>query len=181
MPTDPRLDLKQRTTDDTDGDVQKMLGRLEEFGDVQKVVRLIANSPTVFKPFVLMSTALMAKATLPPAEREVVILYLAGQRGVDYEWAEHVPISAAAGVTDEQRDALTKGDLDDVSSFSDSERIALAAAREMVEDRRLSEETWARAIEQWSEQGALDLIFTVAWWGGFVPMVIESFGVTSPS
>lgn len=157
-----------------------MLGRLEEFGPVQKVVRLIANSPTVFKPFVLMSTALMAKATLPAADREVVILYLAAQRGVGYEWAEHIPMSAAAGITDEQRAALSNGRPVDLSSFTESERLALTVAREIVEARTLTEESWARAVDQWAEQGALDLIFTVAWWGGFVPTVIEAFGLTSP-
>ena len=143
MPNDPRLDLPQRTPADTDGDVQKLLGRLEESGNALKVIRLLANSPTVFKPFVLMSTALMAKATLPAPEREVVILYLAARRGVPYEWAEHVPMSAAVGISDEQRDILATGTLDDVSRFDEGQRLALEAARQIVEQRALSEETWA--------------------------------------
>ena len=177
---DPRLDLNERTTDDTDGDVQKILARLETSTNALKVVRLIANSPTVFKPFVSMATALMAKASLGAAEREVVIMYLAGQRQVAYEWAEHVPMSAAAGVTDAQRAALAHGMPADLSLFDESQQLALVAAREIVEERSLAPETFERTRQAWGDQAALDLIFTVAWWGGFVPTVIEAFGLRSP-
>ena len=180
MPSDPRLDLPQRSSADTEGDAQKLLERLEASGNALKVVRLLANSPTVFKPFVLMSTALMAKSELPAPEREVVILSLAAHRGVPYEWAEHVPMSAAVGITDEQREVLTTGFPDDMSTFDKGQQLALTAARQIVEDRALSEETWAAATAAWGVAGAMDLIFTVGWWGGFVPTVIEAFGLQSP-
>jgi 4-carboxymuconolactone decarboxylase len=178
--TDPRLDLRQRTTDDTEGDVQTILGRLETTSNALKVVRLIANSPTVFKPFVSMASALMARASLGAAEREVVILYLAGHRGVPYEWAEHVPMSAAVGISDTQREALAHGMPSDLSLFDDSQRLALTAAGEINEQHSLEPATFERACRLWGEQAALDLIFTVAWWGGFVPTVIEAFGLESP-
>ena len=180
MTTNPRLNLPQRTIDDTEGDVKKILGRLEETSDALKVVRLIANSDTVFKPFVSMAAALMAKASLGAAEREVVILYLAAQRGVPYEWAEHIPMSSKAGVTDAQRASLADGFPADLSLFDDSQQLALTSAQEIVEHRRLAPEKFDRAREWWGEQAALDLIFTVGWWGGFVPTVIEAFGLESP-
>jgi hypothetical protein len=180
VPADPSVDLVQRSSADTEGDVQRLLGRLEESGNAQKVVRLLANSSTIFKPFVLMSTALMAKATLPATEREVVILYLAARRGVAYEWAEHIPMSAAAGITEAQRDVLATGALDDLQLFTDGQQLALRAAQEITEEGRLSEASWDQARSSWGEQGAIDLVCTVGWWGGFVPTIIEAFGLQTP-
>ena len=175
------ISLRARTVGDTTGDVQKLLGRLQESGNALRVVRLLANSDNAFKPFVLMSTALMAKSTLPAADREAVILYLAARRHVQYEWEEHIPMSAAAGITDDQRDLLSAGTVPPSDPFSESQILAIEVAHEVVENKQLSADRWSAAVERWGEPGALDLILVIGWWGGFVPTVIEAFGLKTPS
>jgi alkylhydroperoxidase family enzyme len=178
---DPTLDLRQRTSDDTAGDVKRVLGKLEGSGQNLKILRILANSQHAFRPFVLLSNALMNQAELPPGEREVVILHLAARLGVSYEWKEHVPMSAVAGVTDEQRRVLETASLDDLSLFTGTQRLALEVADEVVENKHLSPATWERAKESFGEEGALELLLTIGWWGAFVPTVIQAIGLQDPA
>ncbi|MDQ1396411.1 MAG: 4-carboxymuconolactone decarboxylase [Acidimicrobiaceae bacterium] len=178
---DPRLDLPLRTAADTAGDVQRVLGKLEASQKNLKVIRVLANSPSAFRPFVLMADGLLNRSPLPASVREVVILHLAGHLGVNYEWEEHVPMSEAAGVSKEQREALRDGTLDDLSLFSDEQQLALRATDEIVDQRALSEESWQKACEMWDVEAALDLVLTVGWWGAFVPTIIQAVGLQDPN
>jgi 4-carboxymuconolactone decarboxylase len=178
--SDDLIDLPIRTVEDTGGDVQRLLGRLEQSGNALKVVRMMANSENAFKPFVLMSTALMAKSPLPATDREVIILHLAARRGVQYEWEEHASMSAMVGITDEQRDLLSTGSIPGGDAFEPSQTLALRMVDQILDKRGLSPELWSEGCQQWGQAGALDVIFVVAWWGGFVPTIIEAFGLRTP-
>lgn len=178
---DPRLDIPLRTADDTTGEVQRVLRKLDERGKLLKILRVQANSSTTFRPFVLLSSALMFDSPLPADVREVVVLHLAARLGVDYEWAEHVPMSADAGVTDAQREALHDGTLDHLEGFGEAQRLALDVADAMMGKGPVPEELWDRAREAWGPEAAFDLVIAVALWGGFVPKLITAVGLQSPA
>ena len=50
--------LRARRSSDTQGEVSKILARLESAGQDNAVLALVANSDVVFKPFVAMASAL---------------------------------------------------------------------------------------------------------------------------
>lgn len=177
--SDPRIPLPLRTAADTDGDVSRVLGKLEAKGLDMRILRVLANSPGMFRPFVLFADKLLHESRLGGAEREVVIMHLAARRGVPYEWAEHVPMAAAAGVTEEQLAVLASGTLDDLSLFSPTEQVALRTSDAIV-DGRLTEQAWADVTAALGDGAALDLLLSVAWWGSFVPTIIESLGLVDP-
>lgn len=156
-------------------EVSGTLAKLEASGGANFITRLLANSPNGFRPYVLMSNGLLNRAALPATVREVVILALARQRGTRYEWWEHEAMSAAAGVTAEQRAAIAADRIDDGSLFSDDERFAMALALRLRSGEGIEDADWDGARARWDDAGALDLVLTVAWWGGFVPTVIEAF------
>jgi hypothetical protein len=158
-----------------------VLSKLESSGHDLKINRVLANSSAAFRPYILLAGGLLNNAALPAAEREIVILHLAARRNVTYEWDEHVPMSVQAGVTDEQRNAIELNLLEDTSLFNESERLALRASDEIIESHSLTPEVWADMTAQWGVEGAFDLVLTVGFWGGFVPIVIESVGLQHPS
>jgi alkylhydroperoxidase family enzyme len=120
----------------------------------------------------MMSAALLRHGTLPDRLREVAILAVATELDAAYEWKEHAVMSAAAGVTDEQRDAIQAGELA-ADCFDKEEREAMRLALLILEgDFALDE--WNVAAERWGEAGVLDLIFIVGWWGGFMHLVIAA-------
>lgn len=179
--SDPKLDIPLRSSADTEGDVSRVLAKLESTGNDLKINRLLANSSAAFRPYLLLASALLNKAALPAAEREIVILHLAARRQVTYEWDEHVPMSVRAGVSEAQRQALQNRDDIDPHLFSESERLAVFVSDAIIDHRAIEPSMWEDMKAQWGIEGGLDLILTVAFWGGFVPTVIESLGLRHPS
>ena len=178
--SDPRLDITPLRSEDADGEVARVLSKLEASGNNLKILRILANGENVFRPFVLLSNALMNKSSLSAADREVVILHLAAQRDVPYEWKEHVPMSDAVGITEDQRKLISSGTIG-ADDFNPSQLLAVQAADEIISGRSLSEATWVQACETWGQEGALDLVVAVAWWGAFVPTIIEAIGLQDPA
>jgi alkylhydroperoxidase family enzyme len=178
--SDPRLDITPLRSEDADGEVARVLSKLEASGNNLKILRVLANGENVFRPFVLLSNALMNKSSLSAADREVVILHLAAQRDVPYEWKEHVPMSDAVGITEDQRKLILSGTIG-ADDFTPSQLLAVRAADEIISGRSLSEATWAQARDTWGQDGALDLVVSVAWWGAFVPTIIEAIGLQDPA
>jgi alkylhydroperoxidase family enzyme len=152
---------------------------LEASGNDLDIVRLVANSPNVFRPFILFADALMTRATLPSDVREVVVMHLAARRQSNYEWKEHETISQRAGVTYEQLAAIQSARYT-ADLFSEDQLLAVAIADELLAGAGLRSAAWINAIQHWQVEGALDLVFTVGWWGALVPLIIEALALDTP-
>ena len=171
--------LSRRTSADTEGEVQRVLRKLEETGQDLTILRLVANSSHVFRPFVLLSSALLHNSVLPARIREMIILWMAAENGVPYEWAEHVPIAIRTGVTAEQIAALESGRLSE-ELFSPDELLGLKIARDLCSGGGVGSADFDLAVATWGIEGAMDVIFSVGLWGGLVPKVIEGLGLVRP-
>jgi alkylhydroperoxidase/carboxymuconolactone decarboxylase family protein YurZ len=173
-------DFTPRSSADTTGRVQQILAHLEEIHRDLPILRLAANSPHTFRYFVNLTAALIERGPLPAADREVVILYLAARARVAYEWSEHVPISAEAGVSDAQRAALEGGTLldQDRALFSSSQLLAVRFCDELLEETGLTPATRRAGIVHWGDVATLDLILSVGVWGGLVPVLVRGLGLT---
>jgi alkylhydroperoxidase family enzyme len=163
--------LRFRSSADTEGEVRRVLGKLEATGHDLPISRLLANAPAAFRPFVLLSDALLNRSILDPLVRETVILHLAARLGVRYEWGEHVPMSEDAGVTEQMRSALAAPASGDMSALTDQQRAAVRIADQILA-RTLTDAGWEEACSLWGAQGALELTMAVGFWGGFIPAVI---------
>jgi alkylhydroperoxidase family enzyme len=165
--------LKLRSSTDTGGDVQRILEKLERGGSVNAVSRLLANAEHGFRPYVLMSDALLFRATLPPEVREVVILRMASALGIAYELAEHRRFAERAGVSQERQEAAIGDDWRTAVAWSEPERLALDVATDLLDGSALDIGRWTQLCEEFGEPGALDLLLTIGWWGGFMPLVLR--------
>lgn len=177
---EPSIPLPLRSSADTDGEVSRVLAKLEASNSDKKLYRVLANSPTLFRPFVLLTGGLVANTELPPDVREVVVLHLAARNGVGYEWAEHVIMSRDAGITDEQRTTIqTGGPLDD-ALFTDDQRLGVRIAEQMIHRPPIEPADWEHAVAAWGVPGAMHLLLAVGCWGGLVPTIIEAIGLRQP-
>lgn len=168
--------LARRTSRDTEGDVARVLGKLEASGRDLTILRVMANSAGTFRAFVLLADALMNRSVLPPVVRESVILWIAARAGNAYETAEHVPIARENGLSDEDVAALCEGR---VPSHGDA-RLAITVVEEHLARGQLSQATWDQAAAAWGVDGALDLLLTVGWWGGIVQTITTAIGLQQP-
>lgn len=167
-----------RTANDTDGDVRRVLEKLEATGQAQTILRLAANSPNVFRPFVLLANSLVNKATLGAGEREALVLHLAAREGAAYEVAAHVRPAAEAGLSQDQIELLLAGrGLEHLDAFTEAQQAALRLGDKVASGTALDDADWAEAHRHWGPDGALDLVFSVAWWAGFVLVFTRAIGL----
>ncbi|NBS99087.1 MAG: carboxymuconolactone decarboxylase family protein [Betaproteobacteria bacterium] len=72
------------------------------------------------------------------------------------EWAIHRPIAEREGVSPQTCDAILQGRRP--LSMSDDECIVYDVLDELYRCRSVSDLTWARLVDRWGDQGAIDLL-----------------------
>jgi 4-carboxymuconolactone decarboxylase len=130
------------------------------------VFRLLANAPHVFPGWTQMVDELFDSPTFTLRMREVVILRVAHLQGSRYELAQHTAIARAAGLTDEQINAiLDNGDLA-AAGFSDTERTALDVTTELCTTHRLRDDSFAAAQVVFGDEALTELLMIISCYYG---------------
>lgn len=167
MAHDPRIE--PTTEQDWDEETLRLLdgvGRLNIF-------TTLAHHPKLLKRWLVFGAHVLAKSTLPPRERELLILRVGWRCGSEYEFGQHTLIGAHEGLTpDEIRRLATAG----TKGWSTDDATLVVAADELVADQRLGDATWAALSSTWSTEQVMDLVFAV---GQYVLtcMALNSFEV----
>jgi len=130
------------------------------------VFRLLANAPQVFAGWTQMVDELFDSPTFSLRMREVVILRVAHLQGSRYELAQHTGIARAAGLTEQQINAiLDTGDLD-AAGFSANERSALDVVTELCSTHRLRDDSFAIAHAVFGDEGFTELLMIISCYYG---------------
>ncbi|KBZ60991.1 hypothetical protein K875_03942 [Mycobacterium [tuberculosis] TKK-01-0051] len=168
--------LRRLSSEETEGTVNRVLSKLEESGRNLDITAVLANWGPGFRPFVMMSDALLFRGVLTPVDREVAVLLTAHLHQLAYEWKEHLVMAREAGVTDDQIAAIAENRWRTAPEavFTASQRMVLEVIETLVADRRLTPELWGRTCDRLGPDAALELLMAYGWWGGFVRVVIES-------
>jgi Carboxymuconolactone decarboxylase family len=112
--------------------------------------------------------------TLPPRERELVILRTGWRCGSEYEFGQHTVIGLGNGLDDADIVRLT-GPVD-ASGWSTGDALLIRVVDELVDDHCLSDETWGALVASWTTQQVIDLVLAVGQYQ-LVSMALRSFGV----
>ena len=144
----------------------EQIRRLLARPDTLDVLRLIANAPNIFESWAQMAGQLFESPTFTPRTREIIILRVAHLQDSPYELAQHVIFARAAGLSDQQIDALRgKGDLD-AAGFSGDERTVIDTVTELCVTRRLSDEAFATAHTLLGDEALTELLMIVSCYYG---------------
>jgi len=135
---------------------------------------VFARHPAVTQAYNTFVRHLLFESTLTPRQRELTILRVAGVRGADYEFAQHVGPGMDEGLTREEIAAL-RGAIDS-SRWAPEEAALLTAVDELVADARMSDETWKLLAGKMTDQQMLDLVFTVGAYD-LLAMFLHTFNV----
>lgn len=157
------------------GDAVEALATLERRGQSNHLLQALANSSGAFRNFARMGNSLRRYAKLPGRYRELVILHLSVRHDAPYEWEQHESAARAEGVTQAELDALRQGDL---ASLGEREETLLVFA-EAALAHRLTDEQFGSVRSFLDDEEVTDLAISVAWWGAFVPVVINSLQIES--
>ena len=127
-------------------------------GDAEplNIFRALANHPKLFKRFNLLGGYLLNKGLLPQREREIVILRVGWRAKAVYEFGQHTLIGARSGLTEAEIAALASDDGD--HRWSDDDRDLIAMADELCLDDCVSDATFARLGQRWSDAELVELV-----------------------
>ena len=127
------------------------------------IFRMVANSETVFRPFLGLGSALLASKTFDHCLRELVILLVGKLSDGTYEWVQHVPIAKSCGATDEQITALEKADLD-ADCFDAAEKAVLNFSADALQNVKASDATFKEVEKHLSPAQIVELIMILGFY-----------------
>jgi 4-carboxymuconolactone decarboxylase len=143
-------------------------------GKVFNIFSTLAHHPDLLKRWMVFANHVLVKSTLPPRERELLILRIGWLCRAEYEWSQHVLIGKAVGLSDADIDRIADGP--DAPGWSAADAALLRAVDELHGDAFLSDATWQALAERYSTQQIMDVIFTVGQYA-LVSMALNSLGV----
>jgi 4-carboxymuconolactone decarboxylase len=118
----------------------------------------LAHQPDLFRRWLGFGGALLA-GRLPGRLRELVILRTAYRFAAPYEWAHHIELAEAQGISAAEV-AAVGGDLA-VVDWDPLERAALAAADETKDAGAVSDEVWSVLAHHLDDAELVELVMLV--------------------
>ena len=156
-----------------------VLGRWEGGGKDARGMHLLgslAHYPALAKAFLTFNSHVAASSTLLPREREILILRLAWLRKAEYEYYQHVVLGLRAGLTEDEIEKIRIGP--NAEGWSPEDADLVRVSDELHSSAEITEDTWARLSECYSQQQIMDMVFLVGCYD-VVAMASKSFGTTS--
>lgn len=125
------------------------------------VFRMVANAQRAFPGWMRFGGALFDPAELDPLLRELAIVRVAAMTpGAEYEWVQHAAITLEVGGTQEQLDAISRGDLDD-AALGDDGRLVVRFTTQVVRDASPDEETFAAMSARFTPREIIHLLLVI--------------------
>lgn len=116
-------------------------------------------SPGVAEP-VFRLNQYLRKTVVGPRYFELSALIAAREFDQGYEWSGHEPAGLRAGLEQAVIDVVKFGR--DPSALAEKDRTVILAGRELLRQNRLSSERWARLVELFGQQGAVEIVSIIA-------------------
>lgn len=161
--------------EDRDQRTNEVLGDLIRTGEEEmRIFTTLAHHPRLLKRWSAFGGALLFGAALSDRDRELLILRVGWLCEAPYEWGQHVIIGRAAGLSDDEIEAITRGPDDD--AWSPQDAALLRAADELHADNRIGDETWADLAQRYDRQQLIEICMVVGQYH-LVAFTLNSLGV----
>jgi alkylhydroperoxidase family enzyme len=136
--------------------------------------RVAVRHPGAYRNFVPHIKALIVEGTIPPRDREIVVLRMLGQCDETYETHHHRTIAATnTGMSEQEIEAALAGRGACLSKF---DRVLIRSAEELLRDQKIGDKTWAALGERYCDEQKMEVVFLA---GLYVTMAMltKSFGM----
>jgi alkylhydroperoxidase family enzyme len=168
-PQTPRvapLSKEQRTPEQ-----QELLASRPDFN----VYKTFAHHVDLYNRWSPLGRFVMTDSSMPPREREIVMLRMGWLCQSEYEWAQHARIGKAqAGLSDDDVHRIAEGP--SATGWSEFERTLLRMVDELRYEAMISDATWKALRTRYSAQQVIEAIYTAAQYQ-LVSMALNSLGV----
>jgi alkylhydroperoxidase family enzyme len=130
-----------------------------ESGTVPVAIATMLHHPELTGPWLEFNNVLLWNGDLGHRCRELVVLRVAWRTRSNYEWTQHVRLAGQLGLTSEEIDAVATHGA--AGAWTEAEAALLAATDELLDDHRVSDDTWARLAAHFDERARLEFVFVV--------------------
>ena len=173
--SEPRLyPLAESDWDETQAKLLTPLKQYFKDGKVINIFTTLARHPKLFHSWMPFGTHVLQTSTIPPREREILILRIGWLCQSEYEFGQHTLIGKQAGLSDEEILRITKGS--NAKGWDAFDTALIQATDELHKDAFISDKTWRTLSCRYNEKQILDLIFTVGEYS-LVSMALNSCGI----
>jgi AhpD family alkylhydroperoxidase len=117
----------------------------------------LTHAPTIIQQFIGLAQALYAALELPVRSRELAILTVAASTQCAFVAAQHGPLSEQAGVDEQTRLLIQKGDHTN-PALSEHDRAIVEFAAEIVNRNQVSDPVFAAARRFLSDREIVELM-----------------------
>ena len=131
-------------------------------GRISGPFSMLLNSPEIAGRAAHLGAYIRFESVLDGATRELAILTAAREFDCDYEWSAHVVIARNEGVREEAIQAVANQTA--LDGLSEDEALVVSYGRQMLGNKRVSDETFERAAARFGTQGVTELTATMGYY-----------------
>ena len=124
--------------------------------------RPVMHSPATASAVANLLLTLMTRNTLNARTRELVILRIGWRTGSEYEFCNHVRVSRALKMSDEE--ILGVRDPDSCNAYSETDRAVIRMADELTDGTEVSAQTQAVLAASFSDAERVELLIAAGFW-----------------
>jgi len=162
---------------DMDGLTPEQAEALKPFAGrpVLNIFRTLAGAPKALTAFLAWGNYVLSRRnSLPPREREIVILRIGYLCRSGYEFAQHRRIGLEQGLTAAEVTAVKVGA--GAATWSEADAALIRACDDLHRDQFVTDVTWRELSRHFDETQRMDLVFTAGQYTQ-VSMILNTFGV----
>jgi alkylhydroperoxidase family enzyme len=155
---------------------QKILNpfRSKRDGRVVNVWATIVNDPKMMEAWSPFALYTLRGSTLPPREREILMLRIGWLCQAEYLFGHHTVIGKSVGLTDEEIKRITEGPK--APGWDPFDATLLQAVDELHADAFITDATWNALAKRYNKEQLMDVVATVGQYN-LLSMFLNSFGV----
>jgi len=159
-----------------DEDARKLIEGFKKIskGPVTNIMATLANYSKLYNRWRVFGNHVLFKSSLPPRDREILILRIGWLCQAEYEWGQHVIIGKQAGISEEEIIQIIEGPKS--KDWNPFDATLLRAVDELYIDSFISDATWEILATKYNKHQLIDLVFTVGQYN-LVSMVLNTLGI----
>ena len=142
-------------------------------GEILNLFKVMMNHPALARRWGEFGNHILFRQSLPPRDREMLILRIGWLNQARYEWKQHVRIARNAGLSDDEIDRITQGP---GAGWDRHDAALLQAVDDLFADSVIAAARWEVLAERYSTEQMMDLVFTIGQYN-LVSWALNSFGV----
>lgn len=159
-----------------DEDARNLIEGLRKISEapVSNLMATLANYSKLYKRWRVFGNHVLFKSSLPPRDREILILRIGWLCQAEYEWGQHVIIGKQAGLNEEEIIQIIEGP--NAEGWDPFEATLVRAVDELYIDSFITDATWQQLGTKYNKHQLIDLVFTVGQYN-LVSMVLNTLGI----